>query len=263
MSWATDSRPPGKHVGSTLRKYWPEKLNHWPEKLSLAAKSVPVNRDWFATPARSTGALSAAAALALGSVVTGTAHAAQEPVELQRTTVVSELPAAEEPGESGGPAGAPADGQGSTTPVEGAPEEPAAEPEPEQPPATVPLDHLRVTSPFGWRQNPLLANGALEFHNGIDFGAATGTPVKSAAAGTVTYAEYHQYGGLRIVVDHGDGTETTYNHLNDIFVEVGQRVEFNEVIGAIGSTGNSTGPHLHFEVLLNGEYVDPAVWLGI
>jgi murein DD-endopeptidase MepM/ murein hydrolase activator NlpD len=204
--------------------------------------------------------MGAAAALVVGSVVVGTAQSAHEPGELQRTTVVSELPAEEpaeaEPAEPEGPS----EGQGSTTPVEG-PAEPAPEPEPE--PASVPLDELRVTSPFGWRENPLLASGALEFHNGIDFGAVTGTPVKAADGGTVTYAEYHQYGGLRIVVDHGNGTETTYNHLSEIHVEVGQQVDFNTVIGAIGSTGNSTGPHLHFEVMINGEYQDPAVWLGI
>ncbi|GAA3293527.1 hypothetical protein GCM10017708_26630 [Arthrobacter citreus] len=197
--------------------------------------------------------MGAAAALVVGSAVVGTAQSAHEP-GLQRTTVVSELPA-EEPA-----AAEPSDGQGSTTPVDVPPQ---PEPEPEPAPPSVPLDELRVTSPFGWRENPLLANGALEFHNGIDFGAVTGTPVKAAAAGTVTYAEYHQYGGLRIVVDHGNGTETTYNHLSEIHVEVGQQVDLNTVIGAIGSTGNSTGPHLHFEVIINGEYQDPAVWLGI
>ncbi|WP_341395144.1 M23 family metallopeptidase [Arthrobacter sp. G119Y2] len=224
-----------------------------------AAQSLPLNPQWFAAPGRSTCAMGAAAALVVGTAVVGTAHAAHEPAELQRTTVVSELPAKEET-ESDEPSDgeAASDGQGSTTPVAAPPE-----PVPEEVPASVPLDELRVTSPFGWRENPLLAAGTLEFHTGIDFGAVTGTPVKAAAAGTVTYAEYHQYGGLRIVVDHGNGTETTYNHLNEIHVEVGQWVDFNTVIGAIGSTGNSTGPHLHFEVLANGEYQDPAVWLGI
>ena len=200
--------------------------------------------------------MGAAAALVVGSAVVGTAQAAHEPITVQRTAMVSELPV-EEPA-----ATEPVDGQGSTTPVEVA-SEPAPEPEPAPAQPSMPLDELRVTSPFGWRENPLLASGALEFHNGIDFGAVTGTPVKSVAAGTVTYAEYHQYGGLRIVVDHGNGTETTYNHLSEIHVEVGQWVDVNTVIGAIGSTGNSTGPHLHFEVLINGEYQDPAVWLGI
>nr|WP_231712786.1 M23 family metallopeptidase [Arthrobacter sp. zg-Y820] len=97
----------------------------------------------------------------------------------------------------------------------------------------------------------------------MDFGATTGTPVKSVLPGTVTYAEYHQYGGLRIVVDHGDGTETTYNHLNEILVDVGQVVGAGEMIGTVGSTGNSTGPHLHFEMMRNGEYVDPAPLLGL
>ena len=291
MSWSADGRLPGKYAESTSAERRLELLKQWPENLSLAVKAIPLNLEWATARARSAGVLGAAAALAMGAAVVGTAHQAQE-ADLQRTSVVSEAPAGKTPadtaGDSAEPASesgeapaepapeapaepapeapapeaesgeAPVDGQGSTVPVE----EPAAEPVVEMPPATVPLDELRVTSPFGWRLNPLVP-GAMEFHNGIDFGAVTGTPVKAAAAGTVTYAEYHQYGGLRIVVDHGDGTETTYNHLSGIYVEVGQHVDFNQVIGGIGSTGNSTGPHLHFEVIRHGEYIDPAEWLGL
>nr|WP_269437939.1 M23 family metallopeptidase [Arthrobacter sp. zg-Y179] len=119
-----------------------------------------------------------------------------------------------------------------------------------------------VTSPFGYRDNPL-APGALEFHTGTDFGAVTGTPVKSMLGGTVTEAGWHTTGGggLRVVVDHGDGLQTTYNHLNSIDVSVGQAVDAGAVVGGIGSTGNSTGPHLHFEVLRHGNYEDPMGWL--
>lgn len=150
-------------------------------------------------------------------------------------------------------------------PEESPAEEPAPEPAPEEPAPSVPLDDMWVTNEYGWRSNvnPLMPAGAAEFHNGIDFGANTGTPVKSFDSGTVTYAEYHEFGGLRVIVDHGNGLQSTYSHLNEILVEVGQEVDFNQVIGTVGSTGNSTGPHLHFEMLRDGEYVDPAPLLGL
>ncbi|KAD4060655.1 peptidoglycan DD-metalloendopeptidase family protein [Arthrobacter yangruifuii] len=119
-----------------------------------------------------------------------------------------------------------------------------------------------VTSPFGNRNNPL-APGSLEFHTGTDFGAVTGTPVKAMLGGTVTEAGWHTTGGggLRVVIDHGDGVQTTYNHLSSIDVSVGQTVDAATVVGGVGSTGNSTGPHLHFEVLRHGDYEDPMGWL--
>lgn len=245
----------------------PHFLSELRERVSDLATQLNPHR--MSDPVRRTCALSAGTVLALGSVVLGTAEASQNALALDRTAIVTDLapaqPAPEENAQPAPPAEeAPAAEPAPEPAAEPAPE-PAAEPaaEPAEEAASVPLDSLRVTSPFGWRENPLLGNGALEWHTGIDFGAALGTPVKSTAPGTVVYAEYHQYGGLRIVVDHGDGVQTTYNHLNEIWVEVGQEVGFNEVIGAVGSTGNSTGPHLHFEVLLNEEYQDPAVWLGL
>lgn len=163
---------------------------------------------------------------------------------------------------------APESGETEAPAAEAAPaptEEAAPEPVAEEPAPSVPLDDIWVTNEFGWRSNvnPLMPAGAAELHNGIDFGANTGTPVKSFAAGTVTYAEYHQYGGLRVVIDHGNGLETTYNHMNEILVDVGQQVDFNQQIGTVGTTGNSTGPHLHFEMLRDGEYIDPAPLLGL
>ncbi|WP_273544672.1 M23 family metallopeptidase [Arthrobacter jiangjiafuii] len=163
-------------------------------------------------------------------------------------------------------AAAPETGEAQAPAEEAAPaEEPAPEPVAEEPAPSVPLDDIWVTNEFGWRSNvnPLMPAGAAELHNGIDFGANTGTPVKSFAEGTVTYAEYHQYGGLRVVIDHGNGLETTYNHMNEILVDVGQHVDFNQQIGTVGTTGNSTGPHLHFEMLRDGEYIDPAPLLGL
>ncbi|MBF4994211.1 M23 family metallopeptidase [Arthrobacter gandavensis] len=119
-----------------------------------------------------------------------------------------------------------------------------------------------ITSPFGWRINPMVGSGQ-EWHTGTDFRGALGAEVRSARPGTVIEAGWHTTGGggLRVVVDHGGGIQTTYNHLNDIRVEPGQPVEEGQAVGGVGSTGNSTGPHLHFEVLINGEYADPMSWL--
>lgn len=287
LNWATDDRSPGLELKSTVEKHLPEELppavstftKRLPEKLPPAVKAGVLNRDWLSTPLRKTGAISAGATLALGSVVVGTAQAAQ-PADVEHAVVVSELdPTLEGEGEGNPDAqGAvdggepPAEGGEEAAPVEEAApaeeppaEEPAPEPVVEETGPVVPVDDVRVTGPYGWRTNvnPLMPAGSSELHNGMDFGANTGTPVKSVLPGTVTYAEYHQYGGLRIVVDHGDGTETTYNHLNEILVDVGQVVGADEVIGTVGSTGNSTGPHLHFEMMRNGEYVDPAPLLGL
>ena len=178
-----------------------------------------------------------------------------------------EAAAEQEPGGEA-PAEEPAPAAEEPAAEEPAPEpapEPEPEPAPEEPAPSVPLDDMWVTNEYGWRSNvnPLMPAGAAEFHNGIDFGANTGTPVKSFDSGTVTYAEYHQYGGLRVIIDHGNGLQSTYSHLNEILVEVGQEVDFNQAIGTVGTTGNSTGPHLHFEMLRDGEYIDPAPLLGL
>ncbi|MCQ1999752.1 M23 family metallopeptidase [Arthrobacter zhaoxinii] len=240
----------------------------------LGARTVELGgsaRNWIEehdTPHRRTGALSIAAAVALGGLVTGTAGSVESDLRIERQSVVSELSTAST-GE--GPDGGTPDG-GAPAADPAAPEPaPAAEPAPEPAPEPVaepvqgpvpPVDDMVVTSPFGYRNNPL-APGALEFHTGTDFGAVTGTPVKAMLGGTVTEAGWHTTGGggLRVVVDHGDGVQTTYNHLNSIDVSVGQAVDAGAVVGGIGSTGNSTGPHLHFEVLRHGDYEDPMGWL--
>lgn len=101
-----------------------------------------------------------------------------------------------------------------------------------------------------------------EMHTGQDFGAAAGTAVKAAGAGRVKEAGWHAYGGgNRVVIDHGHGLWTSYNHLSRIDVHVGQSVSRNDLVGAVGSTGASTGPHLHFEVYVNGTWVDPLPYL--
>jgi len=103
-----------------------------------------------------------------------------------------------------------------------------------------------ITSLFGWRIHPI--TGDRRFHSGTDLGAAMGTPVLAAAAGQVSSANYMGGYGLAIVLDHSPTQETLYGHLSEIFVQPGQWVEQGTVIGRVGTTGNSTGPHLHFEV---------------
>ena len=99
-------------------------------------------------------------------------------------------------------------------------------------------------------------------HTGIDLAGACGTAVFAAGAGIVTEAGWSQYGGgNRVVVDHGGGIQSTYNHLNSIAVSVGQQVGAGAQIAGVGTTGNSTGCHLHYEVMENGQTVDPAPYL--
>jgi len=124
-----------------------------------------------------------------------------------------------------------------------------------------PLASLVTASPFGYRVSPI-TGGSGDFHRGQDYVAQCGTSVLAAASGTVTFAGWHQFGGgNRVVVDHGNGLETTYNHLSSFNVKVGQTVSRGEVVALSGTTGASTGCHLHFEVQVNGEVVDPTGWL--
>jgi murein DD-endopeptidase MepM/ murein hydrolase activator NlpD len=129
------------------------------------------------------------------------------------------------------------------------------------PELAAPLDDLAVASTFGYRVNPM-GGYAPELHTGIDYAGACGTPVKASDEGIIVDAGWHAYGGgQRIVIDHGDGLKSTYNHLSQIGVATGQTVERGGQIGAVGSTGNSTGCHLHFEVMVNDAKVDPLPWL--
>ncbi|MEN8649742.1 peptidoglycan DD-metalloendopeptidase family protein [Streptomyces sp. 21So2-11] len=120
-----------------------------------------------------------------------------------------------------------------------------------------------ITSPYGGKR----PSSAYGYHTGIDFGTAVGTPVYSADAGTVTFAGWNSAYGNRIVVRHrqrdGKSVETTYNHLFSLGVAKGTTVGVGQGIGATGNTGNSTGPHLHFEVKHGGEFTDPGPWIGL
>ncbi len=113
-----------------------------------------------------------------------------------------------------------------------------------------------ITSPFGWRSNPF--GGSPEFHQGLDIAAPSGTTVTASAAGTVIMAQWYGGYGNYVLIDHGGGYSTGYGHLSAIYVANGQTVQRGQAIGAVGSTGQSTGPHLHFEIRIAGKPVDPA-----
>jgi murein DD-endopeptidase MepM/ murein hydrolase activator NlpD len=123
-----------------------------------------------------------------------------------------------------------------------------------------PLAALTPSSRYGVRINPITGSAG-EFHWGLDFAAACGTHVHSADAGVVRAVGWHQWGGgNRVELDHGNGLITTYNHLEGIAVRQGQSVQAGDIIARVGTTGASTGCHLHFETILNGDHTDPAKW---
>lgn len=118
----------------------------------------------------------------------------------------------------------------------------------------------QITSPFGERKNPMGAGQ--DFHPGLDIAADEGTPIAAASAGRVISAGPDGGYGNLIVVDDGNGVTTRYGHCSQIFARVGDLVSPGQTIGAVGSTGHSTGPHLHFEVRMNDRPVDPAQFLS-
>ena len=116
-----------------------------------------------------------------------------------------------------------------------------------------------ISSEFGYREQPIA--GASTNHKGMDFAAPAGTPIYAAASGTVTSASYSGNAGNMIVINHGNGLQTYYMHCNSMYVRAGQTVSKGQNIGAVGSTGNSSGPHLHFQVMQNGTPVNPRNYL--
>jgi murein DD-endopeptidase MepM/ murein hydrolase activator NlpD len=123
---------------------------------------------------------------------------------------------------------------------------------------SIPCD-APLTSGFGPRVHPIL--GYSRFHSGIDFGADYGTPIRAAEAGVVIFAGWYGGYGQTVIIDHGNAMSTLYAHSSELYVTEGEPVQRDQVIAAVGSTGLSTGPHLHFEVRFSGEPVDPMEYL--
>ncbi len=119
----------------------------------------------------------------------------------------------------------------------------------------------RITSGFGLRRNPI--TGSVEFHLGVDIANRWGTPIRAAAEGKVVKAGYCRLLGKCVEIDHGNGFKTFYGHMAKIVVHKGQRVERGMIIGLMGSTGRSTGPHLHYSIKYKGKIVNPEPFLEV
>ena len=119
--------------------------------------------------------------------------------------------------------------------------------------------NARTSSAFGWRIHPIL--GYRRFHSGLDFAASYGSKIRAADSGNVIFAGWYGGYGRTVIIDHGQDKTTLYAHASELYVSEGQSVERGQAIASVGSTGLSTGPHLHFEVRRNGTPVNPADYL--
>ncbi len=128
-------------------------------------------------------------------------------------------------------------------------------------PTLPPIESINYTSNFGFRIDPF--NGHSTFHEGVDFAAESGTPINAAASGKVIYADFHPAYGKCVEIDHGNGLVTRYAHGSELLVKEGDLVVRGQRISRVGSTGRSTGPHLHFEVRLNGVAQNPGRFLAV
>ncbi|HEX9275727.1 MAG TPA: M23 family metallopeptidase [Casimicrobiaceae bacterium] len=126
-------------------------------------------------------------------------------------------------------------------------------------PSLAPVDGGWLSSSYGWRIDPF--TGQKSFHEGLDFPTETGTPIVAAASGKVIFADVHPQYGKMIEIDHGNGLLTRYAHCSMLLVKEGDLVVRGQRVAAVGSTGRATGPHLHFEVRLNGAPQNPARFL--
>ncbi len=126
-------------------------------------------------------------------------------------------------------------------------------------PSRMPIDGMRLTSGYGMRNHPVL--GGRRQHNGVDLAAPTGTPVYATADGRVGMAQWYSSYGNYVQIEHGGSLQTRYAHLSAYTVQEGAMVRKGDLIGYVGSTGRSTGPHLHYEVRVDGIAVDPIPYM--
>ena len=126
-------------------------------------------------------------------------------------------------------------------------------------PSRMPVDGVQLTSSYGMRVHPVL--GGRRAHKGVDLAGSVGTPIRATADGIVGMAQWFSSYGLYVALEHGGQIQTRYGHMSRLNVAAGQRVRKGDVIGFIGSTGRSTGPHLHYEVRVNGEAVNPIPYM--
>ena len=171
-----------------------------------------------------------------------------QPTQAPQATEATE-PQETQPGETTQPTEAP-----TTQPTE-APTQPAA------PTWSLPIYGFTVTSRFGYREDPVY--GGTRYHYGVDLAAAQGTPIYATRAGSVSTATYDSDCGYYVQINHGDGYRSIYMHMTNYVVYTGQYVGQGQLIGYCGSTGKSTGPHLHFGISYNGSYVNPANYIPI
>ena len=122
-------------------------------------------------------------------------------------------------------------------------------------PSGLPISGLRLTSGFGMRRHPIL--GGFRAHSGVDLAAPMGTPVRATSSGVISRASWNGGYGLFVSLENGKGVQTRYGHMSRLAVYAGQRVKKGDILGYVGSTGRSTGPHLHYEMRVNGRAVNP------
>ena len=125
----------------------------------------------------------------------------------------------------------------------------------------VPCSYKKISSPFGFRESP--TSGASRYHQGVDLAANAGTPIVASRGGTVTIASYSNSAGYYVTINHGDGFSSIYMHMTNYVVSSGQKVNQGQTIGYVGSTGISTGNHLHFGIAQNGAYVNPCSYVSL
>ena len=245
-----------------------------PSSVSRHSRRQPTTRDYAVLRRNLPAAATITSVLLVGATITGAnaGTGADTAVVTAASATVAEVPAQASPGAAisfdrslvataPAPKAPEALPSGSTVSPQPAPE--AAGPAGTVPSSALaaPLASMSVSSPFGFRTSPI-TGGSGELHTGLDLVASCQTAVFAAGTGTVVEAGWSAYGGgNRIVVDHGNGLKSTYNHLASIEVSAGAAVGAGERLAAAGTTGNSTGCHLHFEVLFNDQTVDPQGWM--